>query len=109
MIWESIGEELETLYTRIGPASSSSDAKSIFENENTANIKVLLVKDGQISASKIMDALGEMVAPTITERVVVAESAIIGETIPEYAPRSPAYKEFLALTQFVMELLDEQS
>ncbi len=62
MIRESLGEELQTLYTRIGPASSSSDAKSIFESENTANIKVLLVKEGQISSSKIIDALSDMVA-----------------------------------------------
>ncbi|MEA1877841.1 MAG: efflux RND transporter permease subunit, partial [Bacteroidota bacterium] len=62
MMRESIGDELQTFYTRIGPASSSSDAKSIFENENTANIKVLLTKEGQIPASKIMDALSAMVA-----------------------------------------------
>jgi len=55
-------DELKTIYTRIGPASSSSDAGSIFENENTANIKVLLVEEGQVSSSNIMDALGEMVA-----------------------------------------------
>ncbi len=62
MMREAMGDELQTLYTRIGPASSSNDAGSIFENENTANIKVLLTKDGEISASKIMDALGLMVA-----------------------------------------------
>ena len=62
MMRETIGDELQTLYTRIGPASSSSDANSIFENENTANIKVLLVEEGKVSSSRIIDVLGEMVA-----------------------------------------------
>lgn len=55
-----------------------------------------------------LEALGEQVAPAITARIVIAESGILGQTIPEYAPQSAAYKEFLVLTQFVMELLDEQ-
>ena len=41
-----------------------------------------------------LSALGETVAPGITERVVVAESAIVGQTVPEYSPNSPAYGEF---------------
>jgi len=53
-------------------------------------------------------AMGENVAPAITERIVVAESAIVGETVPEYAPTSPAYNEFLALARFVMERLNEE-
>ena len=61
MMRETIGDELKTIYCRIGPASSSSDANSIFENENTANIKVVLVQDGNVSTTKIMDALGLMV------------------------------------------------
>ncbi len=61
MMRETIGDELKTLYCRIGPASSSSDANSIFENENTANIKVVLKQDGEVSTTKIMDALGRMV------------------------------------------------
>ena len=56
-----------------------------------------------------LQALGQKVAPGITERVVVAESAIVGQTVPEYAPNSPAYGEFLALARFVMETLNEKS
>ncbi len=54
-------------------------------------------------------AMGESVAPGITERIVVAESAIVGQTVPEYSPTSPAYNEFLALARFVMERLNEES
>jgi chromosome partitioning protein len=52
-----------------------------------------------------LEALGKTVAPGISERIVVAESAILGQTVPEYSPKSPAYAEFLALARFVMERL----
>jgi chromosome partitioning protein len=57
----------------------------------------------------VLEALGERLAPGITERIVVAESAILGQTLLEYAPKSRASGEFLALTHFVLELLDGQS
>ena len=52
-----------------------------------------------------LEALGKKVAPGITERVVIAESAIFGQTVPQYSPNSPAYGEFLELARFVMERL----
>lgn len=53
----------------------------------------------------VLEELGERLAPGITERIVVAESAIRGQTLLEYAPKSRASSEFLALTHFTMELL----
>jgi chromosome partitioning protein len=67
---------------------------------------------GTLMARELPDTLaclGESVAPAITERVIIAESAIIGETILEYAPESSAHGEFLALSRFVMSQLDAQS
>jgi chromosome partitioning protein len=57
----------------------------------------------------VLEALGERLAPGITERIVVAESAIVGQTLQDYAPKSRASDEFLALAHFVMELLNGQS
>ncbi|MHC4938017.1 MAG: AAA family ATPase [Planctomycetota bacterium] len=57
----------------------------------------------------VLEALGEPLAPGITERIVVAESAIVGQTLPDYAPKSRSSGEFFALTRFVMELLNGQS
>jgi chromosome partitioning protein len=53
----------------------------------------------------VLEALGKKVAPGITERIVIAESAIAGQTVPEYSPNNPACGEFLELARFVMELL----
>jgi chromosome partitioning protein len=57
----------------------------------------------------VLKALGERLTPGISERIVVAESAILGQTLAEYAPKSRASDEFLALTHFVLELLHGQS
>ncbi|MEM8884742.1 MAG: ParA family protein [Planctomycetota bacterium] len=57
----------------------------------------------------VLEALGEPLAPGITERIVVAESAIVGETLPDYAPKSRSSDEFFALTRFVTEILNGQS
>jgi chromosome partitioning protein len=51
-------------------------------------------------------ALGEEVAPGVTERVVLAESAILGQTVPQYSPKSGAYAELSTLSRFILERLD---
>jgi len=51
-------------------------------------------------------ALGEEVGPGITERVVMAESAILGQTVPQYSPSSPACDELGTLSRFILERLD---
>jgi chromosome partitioning protein len=49
--------------------------------------------------------LGEKVLPAIGQRVVVAEAALSGLTVQEYAPRSLAQQEFHALTRAIERLL----
>jgi chromosome partitioning protein len=49
--------------------------------------------------------LGEKVLPAIGNRVVVAEAALSGLTVQEYAPTSVAHEEFCALTRAVERLL----
>ena len=51
-------------------------------------------------------ALGEEVTPGVTERRVLAESAILGLTVPQYSPKSVAYAELGALSRFILERLD---
>jgi chromosome partitioning protein len=54
---------------------------------------------------KALADLGEKVLPGLTQRTVIAEATIEGKTIPEYAPRSPAQVELLALANAVKELI----
>jgi chromosome partitioning protein len=48
---------------------------------------------------------GEPVLPAIGQRVAVAEAALHGLTVREYAPGSAAHAEFVALAHAVEEVL----
>jgi chromosome partitioning protein len=48
---------------------------------------------------------GELVLPAIGQRVAVAEAALHGLTVREYAPGSAAHAEFVALAHAVEEVL----
>ena len=49
--------------------------------------------------------LGEPVGPGISERVAMVEAAIAGQTIDQYAPGSPAHREFQTLSKFILKEL----
>ncbi len=64
---------------------------------------------GTVMARELPDVLsdfGEPVAPGITQRIALAESAIVGQAIGEYAPGSKGHGEFRALARFIVENLD---
>ena len=58
MIREVIGADLDHIYSRVGPSSAQSDQQSVFENENTASIKILLKPESTRSAYLLIDQLG---------------------------------------------------
>jgi HAE1 family hydrophobic/amphiphilic exporter-1 len=60
MIRELMGADLLSLYTRVGPSASSSNAQSVFENENSASIKVKLAPKTIRSAEALMKDLGNL-------------------------------------------------
>lgn len=49
-----------------------------------------------------LGALGEPVAPAITQRVALIEAIVLGQTIHTYAKASPAAAEFTALAQHTL-------
>ncbi|MCF8354469.1 MAG: efflux RND transporter permease subunit [Melioribacteraceae bacterium] len=57
-IKDVLGEEVETIFSQIGPSSSfSSDESSFFEDENTASIKIHMKNEREISNNKIIASL----------------------------------------------------
>jgi chromosome partitioning protein len=52
-----------------------------------------------------LSALGEPVGPIITQRVALVESAVVGQTINQYAPNSPSHIEFKKLAAYVLEIM----
>lgn len=88
MIQEYLGDNLLTLYARIGPASSGSSASTVFENENTASIKVLLNKESTQSSSQVIRQLGNIVAnmPDLEVQFIQGESALKATLGTDKAP-----------------------
>ena len=52
-----------------------------------------------------LEALGEPVAPAITQRVALVEAIVLGQTIGTYATTSPAAAEFAALARHTLRRL----
>lgn len=62
-----------------------------------------MAKDINLALSKI----GESIAPVhITERIALAECAMLGETIYSYDNTNPACQEFTELAQFIIKSLE---
>ncbi|HKJ41289.1 MAG TPA: efflux RND transporter permease subunit, partial [Sunxiuqinia sp.] len=62
VVSEVLGDNLETLYSHVGPSSGiSSSASAIFEGENTANIKIILKHDSKIASTKAIEAISKAV------------------------------------------------
>lgn len=63
---EYLGENLQTIYSHIGPSSGiSGDATSVFEGENTADITIILNEESTVSTESVIasvDALTSNIA-----------------------------------------------
>ena len=88
VISELLGDDLQTLYSHVGPTSGSSTSESaIFEGENTANIKVVLNPESSVASTaairKINQAVGEIPDTEISyEQDETALKSILGTDEP---------------------------
>jgi HAE1 family hydrophobic/amphiphilic exporter-1 len=58
MVRELLGDNLDALYTRVGPSTGMTTSdQSIFEGDNTAEVKVIMKPDVKISSSKVVAAI----------------------------------------------------
>ncbi|MCE1198163.1 MAG: efflux RND transporter permease subunit [Marinilabiliales bacterium] len=58
MVKELLGDDLQGVFSRIGPSTgTSTSSTSIFEGDNTAEIKVILKQDKNISSAKVISAI----------------------------------------------------
>lgn len=56
---EVLGDNVETLYTHVGPTSGSDSQDAIFEGENTGDIKVILADTSTVNSSTAIRGLSE--------------------------------------------------
>ena len=58
IVTELLGDNLETIYSEIGPSTGiSTTSTSIFEGENTAKVKIILKADSQIASSTAIQSI----------------------------------------------------
>ena len=74
-----LGDEVELIYSRIGPSvGMSSDQTTIFEDENTATMKIFLKEDHTISSEQVIESLSIVLAeiPDLEAQFVQEQSAL---------------------------------
>jgi HAE1 family hydrophobic/amphiphilic exporter-1 len=89
IIGEILGENLETLYSEVGPSTGMLNSQdALFQGENTASIKIILKTDAKISSSNaiqnISQSLGEM--PDLEMKFVQDQTALGGLMGTDEAP-----------------------
>lgn len=63
ILMEYLGDNLDIIYSQAGPSTGiSGDASSVFEGDNTAQIKVILKNDTKISTESIIKTLDNLTA-----------------------------------------------
>ena len=86
---EILGNDLHTIYSKIGPATElTGDESSIFEDENTATIKVILNPDHKIPSQEFISRLSSALAdiPELETQFVQEQTALQTTLGTESAP-----------------------
>lgn len=87
MLEQSMGDKFSSVYSQIGPGSSSTE-KSVFQNENTANIKIRLKKEYIEQSESILKNVGLLVGdiPNAEVSIIRDETALQSTIGTEDAP-----------------------
>jgi HAE1 family hydrophobic/amphiphilic exporter-1 len=88
MIRELLGADLKDIYVRVGPSASSSDASSVFENENAASMKIKLAEETTRTVDVLIGDLGKLfqTMPEIEFSFVMDETALQATLGTDEAP-----------------------
>ncbi|NEW84769.1 MAG: efflux RND transporter permease subunit, partial [Mariniphaga sp.] len=86
MIKELLGDDVQSVYSKIGPSTgTSTSATAIYEGENTAQVKVILKPNGKYVASKVVETIARWYAENPQFEVTFAQDetalqSILGTT-----------------------------
>jgi len=88
MLTDMLGDKMEILYSQIGPSSSSSNEKSVFQNENTANLKIHLKDEYLHQSQSIISAVEELMGtiPDAEISIIRDETALQSTMGTDEAP-----------------------
>lgn len=89
LIYEAVGNDIETIYSKVGPSTAiTGDQSSIFEDENTAIMKIMLKKKEKISSEKVMNRIAAILEdiPDLEMKFVQEQTALQTTLGTESAP-----------------------
>jgi HAE1 family hydrophobic/amphiphilic exporter-1 len=82
MIKELLGDNVQSVYSRIGPSTeSSTTASDVYEGENTAVVKVVLKPDGKFVASQVSEAISKWYGDNPQFKVTFTQDATALQSI----------------------------
>ncbi len=88
ILTDLLGERAEILYSQIGPSSGFGNEKSVFQNENTANIKVIINSNWVDQSNSIMAAVEDQLGaiPDAEISIIRDETALQATLGTDEAP-----------------------
>lgn len=115
MFKELLGDDIQTVYSQIGPSTgNSSSSSAVFEGENTAEMKVILKPDGKFVASQVVTAIAKWYAEnpqfevTFTQNETALQSILGTQDAPIVVEvRGEELDEIKRITQEVETSLKE--
>jgi len=113
MIMDVLGDDLDVIYSQIGASSETgSGEQAIFEDENTASIKIILNKERELSSNTIISSLGMVLndIPDMEVRFLKDETAlqeILGTSDApiEIEIQGEDFRQIEQLTEEVLEVV----
>jgi HAE1 family hydrophobic/amphiphilic exporter-1 len=88
MLNQVLGDKLDMVYSQIGPSKSSASDKNVFQNENTASVKIHLKEEVIEESESIIATVGELMEqiPDAEISIVRDETALQSTVGTEDAP-----------------------
>jgi hydrophobic/amphiphilic exporter-1 (mainly G- bacteria), HAE1 family len=78
MLKEMLGDKAEIIYSQAGPSGISSSEKAVFQNENTASIKIKLSPEARKNSGLILEKIGNLLStvPDAEINIIPDETAL---------------------------------
>jgi len=88
IVRETLNENIDFLFSQIGPTDGGNNEKSVFQNENTATIKVCLVKDAINQSETMIASLSSLLEgiPDAEIQIIRDETALQSTMGTDEAP-----------------------
>ncbi len=84
-----LGDDLKTIYSQIGPSTElTTDATAVFEDENTASVKIILQPDHKMPSEQIIARIGQALEdiPDLETQFIQEQTALQATLGTEKAP-----------------------